>query len=101
MLALNSSRSIIIGEFSFCLMSSMFLSNPWVKNVLLFSGNQNTFRITAKKFLGSETNLIEQIIYNNTNTATTTTVTTTTTTGTTTKTDQQLHAGFPTTTIVK
>lgn len=48
----------------------------WQKNVLLFSGNQNTFKITAKKFLGSEANLFEQIIYDNSNIQTSTATTT-------------------------
>jgi cytoskeletal protein RodZ len=48
----------------------------WQKNVLLFSNNQNTFKITAKKFLGSEADLVEQIIYNNSNIQTQTPTTT-------------------------
>ena len=35
----------------------------WQKNVLLQAGT-NTFNISAKKFLGGTTDIIEQIIYN-------------------------------------
>ncbi len=35
----------------------------WQKNVLLFPQNPNTFQITAKKFLGGETDIVEQIFY--------------------------------------
>lgn len=59
----NGSELYLNGEFV-----QIGKDGAWQKNVLLGPG-LNSFEITAKKFLGGETKIVEQILYESTSTA--------------------------------
>jgi len=68
---------------SISLNGDQITTNPdgsWQKGVLLQNG-LNTFQITAKKFLGGETDVVEQVWYQGVTTATTTSTSSTSRTG--------------------